>query len=170
MAMPNLIIGGVTIPRLAALELTQEYGETASRAQHRMGDGSLVVQENWARLTTRISGSGWIPAAFGSIDWSADIVIKCIAPEAVQGATTSLTVPAARRDDVSPWAVAIVDGREVKTSISMAGNVATLGAVSGASLYIVRYYPMFTARAVIPPRQLNTSGASYGWTLEAEET
>jgi hypothetical protein len=170
MAMPNLIIGGVTIPHLAALEMTQEYSEVASVAEHRMGDGSLKIQRNWAKKGTTISGSGWIPAAFDSVDWEADVVIKCIAPEAVQGASNVLTIPTSRRDDTSVWGVAIVSGREVPTSVSMAGDTATLGAVSGASLYIARYYPMYTMRARPPRRTLNRSNATYDWVIEAQQT
>lgn len=170
MSLPDLIIGGVTIPRLAGLDLTQEYGEVVSEAWHRMGDGSLDVQENWAaKRSTTISGSGWIPAAFSSINFSADVEISCIALEAVQGATTTLTLPAARRTDAGPYGFAIVNGQEVPTSISIVTNTATLGAVTGASLYIVKYYPKFTAHCKRPRRGLSRSDATYSWSLEAEE-
>lgn len=169
MSMPDLIIGGVTIPRLAGLELTQEYGDVVSEAWHRMGSGTLEVQENWAKRSTTISGSGWIPAAFGSIDFSADLVIQCIALEAVQGAGNVLTVPAARRTDVAPYGFALVAGREVPTPLVMAGDVATLTAVTGAELYLVKYYPTITCRAKRPRRGASRNNATYTWSLEAEE-
>jgi len=170
MSLPELIIGGVTIPRLAGLDLSQEYGEVVSEAWHRMGDGTLEVQENWsAKRSTTISGSGWIPAAFSSIAFNTDLEISCIAPEAVQGATTTLIVPAARRSDAGPYGFAIVNGREVPTPLSLAANTATLSAVTGASLYIVKYYPKFTARFKRPRRGLSRGDATYSWSLEAEE-
>jgi hypothetical protein len=169
MSMPDLIIGDVTIPHLAGLDLTQEYGDVVSEAWHRMGSGTLEVQENWAKRSTTISGSGWIPAAFSSIDFSADQVIQCIALESVQDASNVLTVPAARRSDVSPLGFALVDGREVPTPLTMEGNVATLTAVTGAAFYQVKYYPVITCRIHRPRRGLSRNNATYTWTLEAEE-
>lgn len=170
MSLPNLIIAGLTIPRLAALELQQEYGEVASIAEHRMGDGALQVQRNWAKRTTRISGRGWIPAAMNSIDWSSDILIKCIQPEALQSASNVIALPAERRDDTAVLGFAIVGEREIATPVNVVDDDATLTVVSGAAAYIVKYYPTMTCRARRPPQSLDLNNASFGWTLEAQET
>lgn len=170
MSLPDLIIGSITIPRLASLELTQEFGEIVSEANHRMGDGTLFTQEHWAKKTTTISGSGWVPAAFQSIDYSAQQVIQCITLEAVQDASNVLTLPAARRSDAGPYGFAMVGNREVQTSISMAGNEATLGVVTGADFYLVKYYPTMTCKITSRPRRrLSRSEATYSWSFDAEE-
>jgi hypothetical protein len=170
MSLPNLIIADLVIPRLAALDMSQEYGEVASRAQHRMGDGALVEQEAWTKRTTRISGSGWIPAAFNSIDWDSDLTLKCIALEALQGASNVFTLPSARRTDANVIGAAIISGREVLTAVNVVDNTATLTVVSGAEYYICRYYPTMICRATTrPTRSLEVSGANYSWVFEAEE-
>jgi hypothetical protein len=170
MSLPDLIIAGLVIPRLAALEISQEYGEVASRAQHRMGDGSLVEQEAWTKRTTRISGRGWIPAAFNSINWDNDLTLKCIALDALQGESNIFTLPAARRDDADEIGAAIVNGREVPTGVSVVGNTATLDLVTGADYYICRYFPTMICRTTTrPTRTADISTAWYSWVFEAEE-
>lgn len=169
MSLPSLIIGGVTLPRHAFLNISQEYRAVESVARHRMGSGALVQQMHWRKLATSIQASGWIPPALAGIDWDGTVSIACIAPRSVQGTTATLTLPAARRTDFAPYGYAIVNGILVPTTISIATNTASLGTVSGATGYAVYYYPLLTCYASAPREQLDINSAVYGWALEAEE-
>jgi hypothetical protein len=169
MSLPSLIIAGLTIPHLSILELQQEYGVVDSRAEHRMGDGALEVQENWSKRTTQLTGRGLMPAAFNSIDWNSDVIIQCIALEALQSASNVIGLPIERRDDTEVLGFALVGNREVPTAVDVVDDEATLTVVSGADFYLVKYYPVMTCRARKPTRSLDFANASYGWSLEAQE-
>jgi hypothetical protein len=169
MSLPNLIIAGLTIPRLAALDLQQDYGVVDSRAEHRMGDGALVTQESWSKRTTQITGRGLIPAAFNNIDWNSDIIIKCVAIESAQSESNVIELPSGRRDDADVLGYAIVNGRLIPTELNVVVDEATLTVVSGADYYLVQYYPVMTCRARKPIQSGDYSNASFSWTLEAQE-
>lgn len=170
MSLPALKIAGIEIPQ-DVWPSSQTYGQIEGATVHRMLDGSALKQQHWRKLSVRIAGDGWAPAALAGVDWSAAVEIQCIAPRAIHSATVNATLPAARRSDLAEnvWATAIVAGRLVETSVSVLVNAATATAVAGATSYQFYYYPKLSCYSSGPSESLDVSGAAYGWTLEAEE-
>ena len=171
--MISLIVGGISIPPEAALDLTQSYEPEQGAALLRMMNGNLKKQTQWqGKLATRIAGGGWIPIGLQALDYAATMTLACIAPRAIDAAGTSIVLPAARRADAgcTPRGFAIgADGRQVETSIGIATNTATLGAVAGALGYRVLYWPLLTVFAEPPTASVDARRAAYSWELNAKE-
>lgn len=169
MLLHNIIIGGVEISLDAAHQISQTYETIGGRSQRRMLDGSALLQNNWVRRRTVITGQGRLPEGLSGLDYDTTQVIACMAPLSIWSATTNATLPAARRTDWPPHGYAIVSGRQISTPISIAGNAVTFSAVSGASGYVVVYYPSLTCYLSPPRLSFDGRGPVAGWTLEAEE-
>lgn len=169
-ALPGLIVAGVALP-VEPWAARQEYRTVdAGSTVHRMLNGAALKQTHWRKLSTTISGDGWAPPAFDAVDWSQPVEIACIQPRMVASATASVSLPAARRSDRLPLARAVVDGLLVPTPLaSLAGNVATATAVSGASAYQFLYWPKLYFVSPGPVVALDAERGIYGWSIEAEE-
>lgn len=152
MSYPTLKIGGIELPlRTLTDGFSQTYDELAGVSARRTLGGSLLPQRAWPldrnfKLATTISGGGRLPAPLDHLDRGDTVEIECAEPRHISGTTTAITLPAGRRSGgiYAPKGYALVDGELVATSISIVGNAATLGAVSGAQHYEVRYWPKFT--------------------------
>lgn len=167
----SLLIDDILVPDEAG-GFTQEYQLLSAASRYRMGDGSLRETIAWSgKLRTVIRGHGWAPSGIEGIDYGQDVVIKCAAPRVISSTSNVITIPSARRSDTghTPTATAIVAGQLVATTISLVGDVATLGVVSGASVYRVQYYPQIIARAVLDDQGTDTGAATHSWSLTAEE-
>lgn len=166
----SLKIGSVEIPHISGFDVRQTYEELAAKTILRTKSGSAVLQTRWQKLKSSISGSGWLPAALDGIDKTAMQAVSCVAPLAEFGATTSITLPRTFRTetDYYPQAVAIKSGDMIATSISITGQVCTLGAVSGADQYQVVYYPIITGVIRID-KDHNVSQQLGGWSITLEE-
>lgn len=169
-----LKIGALSIPTVAALELSQEYPHLDPESIFRTVDGTGIKQMTWSKQRIVTSGSGWLPAGLDTLDTSAQMVLSCIAPRAVPAnfSTRQATLPVKRRSDSGhvPWGVALMaDGSPVYTAASMAGNVATLTAVTGAVAYQALYLPEYTVWAMRPTESGNRGDATYQWQLTCEE-
>lgn len=165
----DIFIGGLRIAFDSAYELTQTYEPLGGVTLHRMLDGTGAQQVHWRKLATTISGSGKLPDGLAALSFDSSMTILCMAPLAITTVSNVITIPAARRTDWPPVGYAIVDGRLVKSSISVATNTATVTTVSGATAYQVLYWPSLTVYARPPERQFNGRGTVAGWTLRAEE-
>ncbi len=164
-----LVIGPVTIPEYAMLGLEQTYEPVEGAVLLRASDGSALKQTAWSKLRTVITGTGWIPDGLAGIDWSSPQLMRASAPQSVWSTSNVITLPAARRGDVGVRGFAIVDDRPVETSVSMAGDTATLGTVSGATSYYAMYWPEFLAYFAPPQQQIDVTGAAVRWRLAGEE-
>ena len=170
--MKALIIGGVSIPDLAALELQQTYEPIGGEMTLRTIGGSAIKQITWQKWRTTITGGGWLPFGLSSLDYSAQMAVACIVPRGVVCSGLSATLPAARRSDTGyvPWGVALMADQTTQiTAATMAGNVATLDAVAGAIGYHAMYYPLLQCYVSRPKEQGVRETASYGWSIVAEE-
>ena len=171
MSLPLLTINSQPIHLLASTRLQQSYnrvggGETVLR----LGNGAAVKQNVWRKRTTTISAAGRMPPALEAIDWTASVTIGCVALVAIRSATTTITLPTARRTDVGPFGFAMLPGGSlVKTSIDVTAHVATLGAVAGALAYFAHYYPLLTCYSPGPDQRTDATGTAVGWDLFAEE-
>ena len=165
----NLIIGGVVIGYEASHDLKQSYETIGGRSLRRMLSGSGNLQTHWAKQRTTISGSGRLPPGLSGLDYTVSMSLSCAAPLSIWSATTSATLPAARRSDLAPRGFAIVNGHQVQTPISIATNAVTFTAVTGASGYVVSYYPTLTVYAEPPRVNFDARDVVIGWEIVAEE-
>lgn len=168
----DLVIGSVTMPKHTLLNFSQSYQDLNARSVRRLADGTANIRETWSgKIKTDISASGWIPPGLAGLDFSQELTIKCAEPRASSSNTNSVTIPAARRSDISLKAWAIVDGEPVETTISdVTNNVVTIDTVAGENGgYRVDYYPEFTATINPPTESLNASAAEYSWSITAEQ-
>jgi hypothetical protein len=168
----TFILGGLSLPFESRLDLNQDYDEERASRITRHCDGSARKQTAWrGKVKTKITGRGWIPPGFGMLDFSAPLEMSCIALRAVTSSGNVITIPAARRNDqgFEPFAYATVDGGKVDASLSLTGNVATVGAVSGAAFYTVCYYPKIQVYAGEPTQRHDAIGDLYFWEFEARE-
>ena len=163
----NIIIGGVEVSLDSAHDLTQTYADIGGRSLRRMLNGAANLQSHWTKVRTTISGSGRLPAGLDGLDYNAQLSLSCMAPKSIYGASNSIVLPATRRSDWPPHGYAIVNGRQVPTSISIATNTATLGVVAGATGYVCVYYPTMTVYATLS-QSFSGRGTLAGWTIEAE--
>lgn len=166
----TLEIGSLRLPLHARHTLRQSYDTLGGRYPLRFSDGSLLVQQSWAKLRTTIEGEGTVPPGLASLDTTSSQTLKCVGKRSVAG-TTSITLPAGRRTDTgsTPRAYAQVGDAVVETSLSIVANVATLTAVANADVYWVDYYPEISVICDPVKEQLDVNGAVIGWTLTAEE-
>ena len=172
--MMKLKIGTLEIPLLAALELEQTYAPLGAETILRTLGGTGIKQMSWTRTRVTTSGSGWIPPGLDTLDTSQQMTLACVIPRSIPAnfATRQATLPAARRSDAghTPWGVAILaDGSAVATTASLAGNVATLAAVTGAVAYVAMYLPSLTVWAQRPTDSGTPGDASYRWEFVCEE-
>lgn len=170
----SLLIGSVSIPQIAALDLDQQYQPIGGEAILRACSGRGIKQMTYQRLRITTSGSGWLPAGLAELDFTAQHVLGCVVPRGVPAvfATRQATLPAARRSDsgFTPFATALLPGGQaMSTPVSLAGNVATCTAVTDAVAYRVNYYPAPTVWLMRPSESGSQSDASYRWELIAEE-
>lgn len=165
-------LGGIAVPFTVAGNIQQRITVLEGGRLRRMMNGAALKQSHWRKLAVELSGDGWCPLGLDLLDWDAAHVLKLGEPRAVQSNGTTVVLPAARRTDAPylPTALAhLADGREVATSISIAGNTATLGGIAGAVSYSVIYFPQLTVIATPPEHTFDGAGNVSGWALNAEE-
>lgn len=172
---PNFFeLDGISIPYEAGFGINQTYGivQASTWPPIRMGDGSAKVQTAWGnKLKTTITGKGWLPAAWGGLDYTQPMLLKCAGGRGIGSQSNAISIPNARRSEpfYTPTGYAIVNGKEVGSDVTMAGDTATVTPVPNATGYGVIYYPQITVYAKPIETAADLGGAGYGWTIEAEE-
>lgn len=168
-----LEIGGLVVRLDSGFDLDQQYEYLGGESVMRAMSGRGIKQQTWSKLRVTTSGSGWAPAALDSLDYSAQMTLKCIVPIGVfaNPATRQATLPAARRSDAShePFAWAYTSSGRVPTPVVLVGDTATCDAVAGAQAYQVMYYPSLVVYAMRPRHSGSLGEASYAWELICEE-
>lgn len=163
---------GQKVPIESCLNFSQTYEAFGSTALLRMADGSAAKRNNWRKIKTKLSGSGWLPAGLDGIDYNGQLVLKCAAAKVITSTGTGIVMPAERRSDTgyAPLGYAIkASGERVDTSISISVNTATLGSVAGATHYQVEYFPEITVFAELTTSESSPSDATSSWSIEAEQ-
>lgn len=169
-----LKIGSIAIPLEANNSFTQTYTWILPRKTYRMMDNSLKSRQlNAARkLSTTISGSGWIPEGLSSIEnESTPISIECVSPIGLVSTSNVITLETGYRTDEGISGYAVVGEMTVSTSVTdITDGVVTLAVVSGASYYTLNYIPKFDADISQLNMTHNVDNVSnYSWSLVAEE-
>lgn len=174
----DLKIDGVSIPTETIAEFDQTYEDIAGETFRRTADGSGILRSGWSgKISTTISGKGWAPIPLSLAARGSTHLIACAMVDAVDSATTTVTVPAARRTDSghSPIGFAWVGDHLVETPITNIADIdakttndATLTAVAGAVAYRVHYWPELTVR-IATNNCKGASLAAFTWQIEAEQ-
>jgi hypothetical protein len=171
--MKTFILGALSLPFEAHLELSQDYEEEIDKRLTRHADGSARQQINWrGKIKTRLTGAGWIPPGFDLLDYENSLEMSCIAAKSVISQDRVITIPSARRADAGfePCAIASVDGGRVDAAITgTVGNVVIVAPVANAQFYTVFYYPKINVFASLPTQRHDAINDKYSWELEARE-
>lgn len=167
---PDLTINGLALPLASAGEIEQSYAQIGGFSVLRMADGSAVPQKRWRKLATTLQATGLLPPGLAAVNWDAPVTLGCVGSRAIQSASTTIALPAARRTDAPPYAFAVLAGARVQpTPVDVTEDVASVTAVTGAVGYVVHYYPLLTVLSPGPQERYDALGAVASWTLDAEE-
>lgn len=163
-------IGAFELPAYAGFDIAQRYEEMGGETILRAVSGRGIPQRTWRKTRVVTSASGWVPSGLQSLDFDAQHAVACITPETIPAnpATRQATLPATRRADAGhlPYGLAqLPGGQTVAADVTLAGDVATVAAVAGATAYQVGYYPLLICWILRPTR----SGPEPQWELIAEE-
>ena len=163
-------IGTLEIPDQAAFDVNFNYTKITPKQILRTKNGTGIIASRWEKLGISISGSGWLPDGLDGLDENIEVDIHCTGALSKSSASNIITIPRAfRTDSYTPQGVAFVNGEAVQTPVSLAGQVATLTIVSGATLYQVVYFPIVTSLIRLIDRQFSEQSNSWSWSIEAEE-
>lgn len=167
----NLVLGGVEIPETASFDLSQTYFDIGPQAIIRFMDGSSEMQSTYSKLGTRISGVGWLASGLDGLDYTAPMMLGCIAARSISDAGLVIDLPSARRSEPEfvPRGYATVNGGLIETDLAIVSDEATLTAVTGATGYRVDYYPYIQVRVLRPEMDMDARTPRYRWALTAEE-
>jgi len=174
--MYSFTIGDITIPVESGNgRISQTYEDATATSLLTLGDGSKIPQTfagTLDKLNTTITGpQGWAPAALAGLDKHTPYVLKCSTPRAIHGLTASIAIPSKRRTDTdyTPRGYAIVNDEMVETTVSsIVGDTVNLATVTGATGYVVHYWPQITVHAFFS-ENADQGAAAYSWTLRCEE-
>jgi hypothetical protein len=191
----NLIVatsasGGpsVTIPVHGATELQQTYTDLRAQAQYRYADGSMAVRRQWSgKIRTEITGRGLVPPGLAQVcSATGTVVVSCAALRSVRSATGVITIPAARRTDLTitqkngtatgnkSWYARTWDGdvyaTATGTTTSGAPNTVTITLATGEThgSYEIVYAPKLTGYATLDSESFQQNDG-WGWSLTVEE-
>jgi hypothetical protein len=173
MSFPDLIIGGIRVPRHACLDLDQSYEDIVSAELLRLGNGDGLIQTaDWGKIRTTINCSGWLSSGLNGINWKdpAGVAIACVEPRSIIAVDNIISIPGTIRDDHPVTAFALIGNEEVPTEVSVLENTATLVEVDDATAYMVRWLPVLTCFCAGGIRSsYTTSGNEFSWSLNGEE-
>lgn len=147
----------------------QEYSAESGTTDARLSNGRLVRMHHWRKESITLSGQGWMGAGLDGLEYSQPLELRCTQPKSITTGALSAELTSAPRPDVEPWAMAKVQGDWVSTQCSLAGAVASITPVAGASAYRVSWMPMYTVLCQPPREALDPSSANYQWSFTAKE-
>lgn len=164
-------IGTLEIQDIAGHDIKNTIGKLdAGREILRSKNGTGILASRWEKASVSISGSGWIPDGLDGIDEDDVHDIHCIHWLSAASTSNVITIPRTfRTDDYAPQGIAIVNGNAVETTVALAGNVATLGTVTGATQYQISYCPVITSIIRRINRDYDQQSHTWSWSIEAEE-
>ncbi len=162
LVLPKL--DGVTLSKAAASGLTQSYLRTR-KSVRRMMDGAAKAQQNYSpKISTTISGSGWMTTGWEGFDLSSALTLSCGEAVTVASASNVIDITPNRRSDIALRAFAFtVAGEWIRKGFSTSTDEITVDIEGGATQYMVGYYPEFSAFI-----EIDQTGRQ-GWSLTAEE-
>lgn len=166
------VLGGVSVPWNAAMNLQQDLRPIGGASIRRMMNGRGVKQSHWNKLQILLSAEGMSPAGLSQLDFTGSLLFKSGVPRAIRSDSNIITLPAARRTDTGflPFGKAYFPrGASIATALSIVSNTATLTVVSGAISYSVFYYPEINVVGDPPNEEFEESSGDFSWSLTLEE-
>lgn len=169
-----LILGGVTFPVLAAIQINQSYEYLGGASVLRTLKGAGIKQEHWSKRATSVQATSWLPPPFASLNFKEPLLMSCIQPISAAGPSASIDIDEAlsgHRTDSghTPYGYGFTPGGAIKTTASIAGNTATVAAVSGATSYMAIWYPEFYILSNGPSQDFDRANAVWNWSIDGEE-
>jgi hypothetical protein len=127
-------------------------------------DGSLKAQQNYTpKISTTISGSGWMTTGWDALDLSSSLVLSCGEAKTKGSTSRVITITPNRRSDIALRCFALLAGDWISKGFGVSVDTVTIDLEAGATQYKVGYYPEFAAFI-----EIELTGRQ-GWTLTAEE-
>lgn len=166
------VLGGVSVPWQAAMQLQQELRPIGGSSIRRMMNGRGVKQSHWNKLQVLLSGEGLAALGLSQLDFTEQLTFKSGVERAIRSDSNVIAVPTLRRSDpgYTPFGKAYFPkGNSVPTPVSIVSNVATLTVVSGAISYALFYYPEIPVVSEGPSEDFDESTGNSSWSLTLEE-
>jgi hypothetical protein len=195
-AYRSLIVAGtasgapsVTIPVHGSTELTQTYTDLRAQTLYRYLNGGAAVRRSWSgKVRTEVQGRGLVPAGLSAVcSATGAVVISCVGHRSVRSSGNVITIPAARRSDLTittkagttatgkSWYARTWDGdiyaTATGTTASGTGhNVVTITLATGETHagYEVIYLPKIVGYAELSAEGYQQNDG-FNWSLVVEE-
>jgi hypothetical protein len=194
-AYRSLIVAGsasgaasVTIPVHGSTELSQTYTDLRAQTLYRYLDGGAAVRRSWSgKVRTEVQGRGLVPAGLAAVcSATGTVLISCVGHRSVRSATNAITIPSARRTDLTiitkagttatgkSWYARTWDGDVYATATgsttSGAPNTVTITLATGETHggYEVVYLPKITGYAELQSDGYQQNDG-FNWSLVVEE-
>jgi len=165
---PRLELGGLPIViDSGAPDQTNDpiLGESVVR----MGEGGGVKLSHWEKAGGTISAEGLISSGLDGLNYDGPLLLKLTIPQCITRHDLVFELTSVPRDDVAPWAYAVVDGDLQRTPCTYLDGGVTVTPVAAADLYIVEWMPMYTVFASRPAKSFNHGSRRYSWQINWEE-
>lgn len=165
-----LKLGGVELEAMCG-PIRQRYEPMGGSSELRMANGDGKKQTHWRKVRIISSGSGYLDPALEQLDYSGELELWCVKPLFLNGTGLAYQLPpeAARRPDYQPWGLALVGENWRETGLSLAGDLASLVAVPGASRYRVGWLPRYSVFTDGVVSDYDYGTGRYDWSLEARQ-
>ena len=159
---------------IAGIELHRDGGLTSESIEYEGGitdtrrhGGTLVRMHHWSKPVITVSASGPRPAELDGIGLDQPITVYLTKMQSAASASNVIPLTSSPRPDFPPVGHGVVAGELVKTPVVVAGGVATLSLVPGATQYRVDWMPQFS---VLPdPISASMSNdAMHSWTFKGK--
>jgi hypothetical protein len=166
---PPFRIGGIPIELPQAVNLSMDTpAPSGGFTDLRMGSGAPRRIARWARIKSTISFDGYLPAGLSDLDWTIPQTVQYPMPRSAYSTTNEKELPANRRTDCPPEAVAWVGGFPRPTPVTMNVNMAVASPFSNATGYTFSWWPEFSALVTISESGDRTKG-TFQYHIEIEE-
>lgn len=170
--MPDVIFGGLPIV-LHAGPPAQSDAPVLGEAVVRLGLGTATKMTHFFKAGGTISGSGWMPPGLDGLDYSQPLELRLTMQKSMTGPGLVYELTSTPRDDVPPWAMALVGGEWEHAESTFSASVVTVDAVARATMYTVQWMPVYQVFASAPPNSMDPSmdpsTAAFGWQIDWQE-
>ena len=179
----------VTIPVHGSTELSQSYTDLRAQTLYRYLSGSAAVRRSWSgKVRTEVQGKGLVPAGLSAVcSATGTVTISCVGHRSVRSSSNVITIPAARRSDLTittkagttatgkSWYARTWDGDVYATATGSTAsgtghNVVTITLATGETHagYEVIYLPKIVGYAELSAEGYQQNDG-FNWSLVVEE-
>jgi hypothetical protein len=167
-------LGGIKVLLDSSLQITQTYEDASNSSLLEFADGSRQKQTflpSSGKIKVTTQGRGWHGLGLSGLDWSGELLMKCVFSIAVNGVTNVIAIPSERRTDAGfePHGYARVNDEYVATDVvSIVGDIVTLIQLPNANGYKIEYWPEIIILSEKKPAETwDNSSNDYSWSFVA---